>query len=250
MRGKTWRFGAVMLKVMCTAPNPNSQSPTSPPPMPSVARASDSAPPITSPSAAQSLPAQAGAPASAVAAPTAGVAAPAANAAPAAALPAATPAVPAAPATQAGANGLTVPGGVDKSDGQLPQKDDGITGFQTSHFGNADDPNGDTLTKAGKGAFGPLVAGDSLALKDTTAKMLGVRPGDKIELADNAGNKKVGTYIDRVPEKDPKTGKPISGERIDIYDPTGSEKKGVPFNAISARKMTTTSAAQTLYPKG
>lgn len=123
-----------------------------------------------------------------------------------------------------------------------------VTDFETTHYGNADDPNGDTLTKQGKGAWSDLQEGRSLALNKAAAEQLGVKPGDEIELGDAKGNTRTGRYDDQVPEKDPKTGKPINGTRIDIYDPKGSEKKGVPFAATTARRVKT--AAETLYPKG
>ena len=123
-----------------------------------------------------------------------------------------------------------------------------VTDFKTSHYGYSDDPTPDSYTKAGKGAFSDLVEGKSLALSDTTAQNLGAKPGDEIELTDANGNKRVGSYDDRVPAKDPKTGEVLKGNRIDIYDPKGSEKKGEPFLAVSARRLK--SAAETIYAKG
>ncbi len=106
-----------------------------------------------------------------------------------------------------------------------------MTGFNTTHFGYKDDPTPDSDTEAGNGKWGKLVDGDSLALNDTMAKMVGAKPGDKIELKDAKGNTRVGTYIDKVPDKDG------PGPRLDIYNPTGSEKGGTPFSAVSARKL-------------
>lgn len=112
-----------------------------------------------------------------------------------------------------------------------------VTNFQTTHYGYADDKTPDSETKKGNGAFGKLTPG-ALALTDSMAKSLGANPGDTIELQDAQGNKHQGTYLDRAPQ---------SNNRVDIYDPSGSEKAGAPFNAVSARKVSST--ASKLFPK-
>lgn len=237
MRGKTWLFIAVKVVEMCTAPANQSATgipATPPPPMPSVARYSNAQPPMAStatatpavaPVASASIAGAAGAAPSPAAAPAASVAP----------IPETTTeqAAP-APKTQAGANGLTVPEGESAST---------VTGFQTTHYGYPDDETPDENTKAGKGKWGPLVDGDSLALTDSMAQKIGAKPHDKIELKDAKGNTRVGTYIDRAPESD---------DRVDIYNPKGSKKGGTPFSAISAKKIESrvASTAETLYPKG
>ena len=85
----------------------------------------------------------------------------------------------------------------------------------------------DPETAQGNGKFGKLTPG-SLALTDSMAQSIGAKPGDKIELKDAQGATHVGQYLDRAPQPE---------KRVDIYDPNGSEKKGAPFQAVSARRI-------------
>lgn len=101
---------------------------------------------------------------------------------------------------------------------------------KTTHYGYKDDPYMDDFTRGGQSASGIALRSGSVAITASMAKKMGLgKPdGSPIELVDANGNKRPGTYDDFAPEKD---------DRIDIYDPNGSQKKGAPFNAVSARKV-------------
>ena len=68
----------------------------------------------------------------------------------------------------------------------------------------------------------------AVALSDSMAAKLGVKYGDTFQGVDLKGNKRMLTYADRAPESD---------DRIDYYDPSGSEKGGEPVKFTSARKI-------------
>lgn len=112
---------------------------------------------------------------------------------------------------------------------------DEVTDFQTTHYGYKDDPYMDSYTAKGEGKFGKL-RDSSVALTDSMAKKMGIKPGEEMELKDKAGNIRIGTYDDRAPQKD---------NRIDLYNPKGSQKAGEPFIAVSARVVR--SKAKTMY---
>ncbi len=120
-----------------------------------------------------------------------------------------------------------------------------VTGFNATHYGYPDDKTPDSNSAKGIGAFNDNKLGpNSVAISDDVAKKLGldtVRGGGTVELKDSKGNSRLVTYDDRAPENG----------RIDLYDPTGSEKKGQPFDAVSAIKVSggKNTAANAIYPK-
>jgi hypothetical protein len=112
-----------------------------------------------------------------------------------------------------------------------------VTGFETTHYGYADDTTPDSYTREGLGAGGPLRPGDVAITKSLAARFgLNVNARDKnndfgkqLDLINSAGHSIRVRVQDLAPEDD---------DRIDIYDPAGSEAGGVPFNATQARLVT------------
>lgn len=148
-----------------------------------------------------------------------------------------TPVPPPAPAKSSSPQSPAPLGELPASDLPLPKKEnlapeagtgEGHSEIKTTHYGYPDDPYMDKYTKAGKGKWGKLAGEESLALTDSMAEKLGVKPGDVIETTDDKGKVRKGVYIDRAPQDD---------HRIDIYDPSGSEKKGEPYKIVKARKV-------------
>ena len=74
---------------------------------------------------------------------------------------------------------------------------------QLTQYGYANDPYGDTLTEEGWGSFGNKIAGQSCALKRSTAKLLGATPKCKVQLTGANGFSMTRFWDDVVPESDP-----------------------------------------------
>ena len=61
------------------------------------------------------------------------------------------------------------------------------------------------------------------------AKQIGAKPGDQLKAIDSNGNTHMVSYDDVAPE---------ANNRVDIYDPHGSEKAGEPYQIQSISKYT------------
>jgi hypothetical protein len=114
-------------------------------------------------------------------------------------------------------------GGVDK-DGKPTKDTNPGTQMRVTQYGYADDPYMDSWTKKGFGKWHKLEPDVSMALTDSAAKALGVKPGDwiKIEYAD--GGTQIRRYDDRAPQKD---------QRVDLYNPRGFDKSLADYAKIT-----------------
>jgi hypothetical protein len=104
-------------------------------------------------------------------------------------------------------------------------------GAETTHYGYSDDSTPDTNSTNGVGAFGknPLSPG-VVALSPSLEATTGAQPGAVIEMRDENGNKRLGYFGDRTSQK-------LTNDRIDLYDPHGSEANGAPFQASKFRVL-------------
>ena len=83
-----------------------------------------------------------------------------------------------------------------------------------TQYGYSNDPDGDTLTRDGWGAWSNKLTADSCALKRSTAGAIGATPRCKIQIALPTGTNLFRFWDDVVPETD-------KGARCDLYQPTG-----------------------------
>lgn len=85
--------------------------------------------------------------------------------------------------------------------------------IELTQYGYTNDPDGDTLTREGWGAWGNQLSAVSCALKRSTAKELGAKPRDKIKIT-FGGASIYRFWDDVIPEVD-------LGSRCDLYQPKG-----------------------------
>jgi hypothetical protein len=107
--------------------------------------------------------------------------------------------------------------------------DDWQANVETTHYAYKDDNTPDRNSKNGIGAFGdnPLTPG-AVALSPSMEARMKANPGDVIEMQDAKGDVRRGYFADRTSQK-------ITNDRVDLYDPHGSEAAGSPFTAVSFR---------------
>jgi len=126
-----------------------------------------------------------------------------------------------------------VPGNGDagqpfSSEGDTPS--DWRSGAETTHYGYGDDTTPDRNSRNGIGAFDNPLSSGAVAVSRSLEKKMDLLPGDVIEMSGQNGEKRYGYFADRTSDK-------LTNDRIDLYDPHGSEEKGAPFNAVSYRKV-------------
>jgi hypothetical protein len=83
-----------------------------------------------------------------------------------------------------------------------------------TQYGYANDPDADTLTREGWGAWDNKLTATSCALKRSTAQEIGATPRCKIKIPIGAGKCLYRFWDDVVPESD-------KGDRCDLYQPNG-----------------------------
>lgn len=86
-----------------------------------------------------------------------------------------------------------------------------------TQYGYSNDPDGDTLTREGWGAWGNKLTATSCALKRSTASQLGFVPRCKVPIVLPNGNSLYRFWDDVIPETD-------KGARCDLYQPDGFDK--------------------------
>lgn len=86
--------------------------------------------------------------------------------------------------------------------------------IQLTQYGYKNDPDGDSLTRAGWGAWDNKLSASSCALKRSTAQQLGANPRCKIQIELPTGHFLYRWWDDVIPESDP-------GARCDLYQPLG-----------------------------
>jgi hypothetical protein len=92
---------------------------------------------------------------------------------------------------------------------------------KTTQFGYSNDPQGDSLTRAGVGMLDNPLTAHSAALTKSMQAMENAQPGDVIETIDpKTGGKRYSYFADRAPELD---------ARVDLYQPQGFDKS-IPDN--------------------
>jgi hypothetical protein len=86
-----------------------------------------------------------------------------------------------------------------------------------TQYGYASDPDGDTLTREGWGAWDNKLTAASCALKRSTATLIGASPRCKIMIVLPSGNDMYRFWDDVIPPQD-------IGDRCDLYQPLGFDK--------------------------
>lgn len=103
-----------------------------------------------------------------------------------------------------------------------------LNNVQVSTFGYPSDPYLDSASAKGIGNHSnAMTSGQSVALSESSAKKLGVTPGDKLLVTFSNGNSQVVTYDDTIPPN-------YSNDRVDFYLSTDAEKSRFIYDGNNA----------------